>query len=578
MKKLLSLLLLVSMLASLGVTLASCASDKPNTDGGFTYEDDNNKTPDKDNNDDNNDDTNGDNGDDDPQTPTPPPVTDPREEDYAYTPYLPTEMPEIRVTTDEAEGHKNEFATSITDISQKWNDEIQYVGCNVTVGNCDSAYTLSADGQIKVRGNYTIMFPKQPFRLKFNSKQNLLGMNDGQKYKSWVLLAEWKDSSMLFDPTAYFLGQTILGSDGYYCTDYRLVKLYLNDTYWGVYLLAEQQQTGTGRVDIAEPEKDYIGTDIGYFVEYDGYYDKEDPAKGGDYTFTIDYNTNAPLKEASGATADAAFYRGYTIKSDIYSDAQQAFVKKYFGNAYIALSEAVVNGVAYTIDDHGDLTLREDMTPEDAIRSIIDVQSLVDTYILNEICCDYDLHWSSFYLSLDMSATGNKKITFCAPWDFDTAFGSKNSSKCVNKEGETKYSGKGACENAEGLYAGNNRNPWLLLLVNETWFTDAVEAKWAELLKYDVLDRALAQIETVTELYETQMIENATRAWDRKTTWQYSTPQVYHVGDPSPTKELVNTIANCKTQAEASARLYKWLTLRFNALNKIWGDGTLLYK
>ena len=35
---------------------------------------------------------------------------------------------------------------------------------------------------------------------------------------------------------------------------------------WGVYLLCEQQQTGTGRVDITEPEGGYKGTDIGYLV------------------------------------------------------------------------------------------------------------------------------------------------------------------------------------------------------------------------------------------------------------------------------------------------------------------------
>ncbi len=576
MKKIVSLLLLLSLVASVILGMVSCITPAAPDD----------LTPD--------DNLNPGEQPDDPNTPDDPVVDptpadptdnpsaakpapdDPRAADYSYASYLPAEMPEIRVVTDDG---SNDFALKINSIDQKWNNEIEYVGCTVSVGNCEEQYALSAKSQIKVRGNYTVTFPKQPFRLKFEKKQNLLGMNDGNKYKSWVLLADWKDSSMLQNLTSYFLAKNILGSDGYYSTDYRLVKLYLNDIYWGVYLLAEQQQTGEGRVDIAEPEDDYTGTDIGYFFEYDGYH-VEEAASGGDPTFTIPYNDNAPLKEHSGATADSAYYRGYTIKSDIYADAQTAFIQKWMTNAYIALSETVINGNIYTLDAEGNLVSAPDMTEEEAVKSIVDVQSLVDTYILNEICCDYDLHWSSFYMSVDMSAAGNKKLTFCAPWDFDTAFGAKDSTLRKNNPGETKYSDKYACENARGIYAGNNRNPWMLLLVNEDWFTDAVKVKWAEVVRYDVLERARAQMDYITTIYEEEMIENATRKWDEKWQGQYKGGYTYQVGDPCPDswKELVGDIASCKTQAQASARLWGWFTRRVNYLNEVWGDGSNVFK
>ncbi len=520
-------------------------------------------------------DTTGENPSDDPPGTEP---EDPRAADYAYTPYLPSEMPSIRVQT--ASNTLN-FATDIKYIDQKWQDEIQYEACTVSVGDCDTAYTISnASAQIKVRGNYTITFPKQPFRLKFTEKQGMLGMNDGQKYKSWVLLAEWKDSSMLFDATAYYLGNTILGSDGYYCTDYRFVNLYLNGTYWGVYLLAEQQQTGKGRVDIPEPETDtkepYLGADIGYFIEYDGYYDKEPALEH----FSIDYNNNAPFLDQNQNPVDTDFFRGYTIKSDIYSQAQNTYIQKYVNNTYTALHKTLFSDEIHVLDSNLNLcagSLMGIRDKETAIRRLIDVQSLVDTYILNEICCDYDLHWSSFYMSVDLSNTGSKKLTFCAPWDFDTAFGAK---KMFYNASTTQYSNLDSCPTGEGYYAGANRNPWLILLINEEWFMDEVKAKWAEIVKYKLPQKALEQMETVTTRYMSDMQANAAIQWPEKYRGQYTKGYVQQIGDPCPDsfKELVPRIANCKTQAQASAQLNMWLSTRFNYLNReCWGDGTNLF-
>jgi len=36
-------------------------------------------------------------------------------------------------------------------------------------------------------------------------------------------------------------------------------------------------------------------------------------------------------------------------------------------------------------------------------------------YIINEITCDADLYFSSFYMDVDFSKDGNKKLRFEAP-------------------------------------------------------------------------------------------------------------------------------------------------------------------
>ena len=178
------------------------------------------------------------------------PINDPRAEAYGYKEHISDVMPRIDVTT--ADG-SNEFATKY-DRNDKLAGKIDYVDCTITTSNCDEDYILNeAVCEIKVRGNYTLNYAKKPFRLKFDKKQKMFGLNDNAKAKSWVLLADWKDRSLSNNATNFFLGNTILASDGYYSSDYRHVEVYLNGKYWGVYLLAEQQQLNEYLIDLTEP-------------------------------------------------------------------------------------------------------------------------------------------------------------------------------------------------------------------------------------------------------------------------------------------------------------------------------------
>ena len=92
---------------------------------------------------------------------------------------------------------------------------------------------------------------------------------------------------MLKTATALFLAQNTLGADGYYCTDYRFVHLYINDVYWGMYLLAEQQEVNPGRVDIAENEAGSTDRYTGYLMEYDAYFNEEAALPNSDPVFQV---------------------------------------------------------------------------------------------------------------------------------------------------------------------------------------------------------------------------------------------------------------------------------------------------
>lgn len=469
-----------------------------------------------------------------------------RSDDYAYRPQITEEMPVIRIDT--ADG-SNYFAT-VPDRDMKLRDEIEYVDATVSVSDGDNSVIEDVVAKVKARGNYTLNYEKKPLRIKFDKKQSMLGLNGGKKFKNWVLLADWKDLSLSNNSTALYLGKTILGSDGYYSSDYRNVEVYLNGEYWGVYLLVEQQEAKgeDGRTSAPEVKDNYTGTDIGYFVEYDGYYTDEIymPNGAGDPAFEVYYSTvsgdRAMPKRLNGETVWWDMQKGYTVKSDIYDDAQLDFVSSYFGNAYKIAYEAAYNNALYKFNDDYTDIIPTTGTVQETVSAVIDVQSLVDMYILSEIACDPDIAWSSFYISLDMTESGSKKLIFEAPWDFDSAFGIKWN--FVN--------------NGTGMYAANSDNPWFILLIHQDWFMQMVKDKWAELCHYGVLGTAVDLVLRQKKVYETYYAKNFTR-WKNRIIWGND--------------ELIWELNSYTTQGEAADYLYHWLFKRINYLNRQWGNG-----
>ena len=175
--------------------------------------------------------------------------------------------------------------------------EPYYEDCIITLRSKDGDVMLdSADAKVKVRGNWTTVYDKKPLRIKFTEKQSLLGLNNGAEQKNWLLLAEYKDASMLRNKAALYASREILGDHGLYAADLDFVQVEINGEYLGLYLLSDTQQVSSHRVNITKPEKDYTGTDIGYFIEYDGYFENEDEL----HKFPLDLAGNAPLMTFNG--------------------------------------------------------------------------------------------------------------------------------------------------------------------------------------------------------------------------------------------------------------------------------------
>ena len=442
-----------------------------------------------------------------------------------------------------------------------------YEACTVTLRDADGTLLLDrANADVKVRGNWTTSYDKKPLRIKFTESQNLLGLNDGAAFKSWVLLAEYKDASLLRNKTALAVARELLADDGLYTSDAAFTEVVINGQYWGVYLLAEQQQVNKDRVDITEVPESYTGTDIGFFLEFDSYFWTEDPLQ----QFRVDYADNAALipfdgEDGNGETmkclSDPEYgYKsdiGFSIKSDIYAKEQRDFIASFVNNVYYIMYAAAYKNEAYVFDDtYSEIRKTTEITPQEAVERVVNVSSLADAYLINEVLCDADVYLTSFYMSADFGPSGDKKLTFEAHWDFDSALGNKD-----------------RCSDGTGFYAANivpdvnggpgnggdynSINPWLAVLAYEDWYRDIIRKQWTAAYDSGVFDRVYAMIESDQSLYSEAFDRNYDK-WD-------------NINNRSSFgQELSPQAAACYSHREASEHLLEWLQSRVDFLNEYW--------
>ncbi|GBU25139.1 hypothetical protein R83H12_01779 [Fibrobacteria bacterium R8-3-H12] len=254
-------------------------------------------------------------------------------------------------------------------------DRVNYVPMQFVLtdqNNPDNNISLIAedfsDGGIRGRGNTSWIWgqPKQPYRIKFNKKQSLFGL---EKAKSWILLANYFDLTLIKNSFAFELGRRLSVP---YTPSYNYVELYLNGEYRGNYMLTEHKEVAPGRVDIDPTE--------GWFIEIDRFYDEEPKFR------TTNYNLPVMIKSPDFGTNSA--------------DPMYDFVKDDLNE--LCDSIASVN------------------FPENGYRDLIDMKSIINYFLVNVITLNGDFNIpGSVYFHKDKEG----KISGGILWDFDTGFG-----------------------------------------------------------------------------------------------------------------------------------------------------------
>jgi hypothetical protein len=301
------------------------------------------------------------------------------------------------------------------------NSKETYVNGTIAVQNVEDKHRIDSLAiQVRGRGNYTWGSQidsngKVPYKIKLSEKQNLLGQGNG-KSKDWTLLADHCDQSLLRNYTTMNFARKLEGI--VWNSSATSVDLYINGEYRGVYLLCEQNEVGEHRVNITE-NTDVSGSTVdqtGYLIQLSGY--AEDPM------FTIN---DTKYEMVSDLSADKRV-----------ADAQINYMKKYLQSCW----DAVCTG------------------DQAKIAKLMDIDSIVDTYIVEELFKNLDAGWDSFFMYKDV----NDLLHFGPIWDFDQTGGNADV----------------GCENYTNLQAGNS-NIWYRQLLEYSWFCNLVGQRWNDL-------------------------------------------------------------------------------------------------
>lgn len=473
-------------------------------------------------------------------------------------------LPELRFTYDPADPNAN-FATVATksDLSRP------EVEGSFTLSNCpDQFKKTDMSGTLKVRGNQTAGWSKKGFRIKLTSKTNLLGLNDGQKFKKWILLADAKDTCLVRTALGLFISKaTIKDGDNVWSSDFCPVNVYLNDKYWGYYYLAEQKEVKPGRVMLPENDKDsgYEGVDIGYCFELDHYADAQqsdeasEVKKGadGDPTFKIQYKPEMVRGNVQGSLA-AGGIDTYTLLSDI-SDGpagvhidhtnsnQVSFIKKRLEALYTVLYYAT-KGTAKEINESGQV-VNSSKKVEEIMEQYFDLKAWADGIIINAFSCPPDLGYSSFYMSYDNSPTGDKRLRFDVPWDFDSNFGNRN----------------GFITNGdENVYVDRTHNMWIQLFYKLDFFVNKyVKAKWNTMREEKAFEEMFKMMKIYFFDYDLEIQKNH-KKWPQN--------DAAHM-PPNNFDEIRNPFKEPSKYKDAETETIRWCTTRVNYLEKQWGTG-----
>ena len=494
-------------------------------------------------------------------------------------------LPELRFTFDK-NNPDADFATKATksDLSRP------EVSGTYSLSNCPDQYKFSGlTGGMKVRGNQTAGWSKKGFRMKFDSKVNILGLNGGQKYKKWILLADAKDTCLIRTAMGLYMSKAIVGDyDKVWVSEYTPVTVYLNDQYWGFYYLCEQKEVKEGRINLAEPDTGYTGVDIGYCFELDHYADAagardeaSEVKKGasGDPTFRVRYlddtgKDNMQQGRPSGSLATGQVYT-YTMLSDItdcteldkhcqadYSKVgnngapsspytktsnsnQLTFIRGRLEALYTVLYCAG-KGIAKDIDANNNV-ISTSLSVQETITKNFDLEAWVDGYIINAVCIPPDLGYSSFYMSFDNTPTGEKKLRFDCPWDFDSNFANRNG-LYINADGDE--------------YCNNTYNTWLYSFSKISFFKDMVKAKWNALRNAQSFEGMFRMIRKSFADYDGEIKRN-----------HYKWPQNDAAHQPPNNfDEIRNPFKDPAKYKDAEAETISWLSKRVNYLEKQWGQ------
>lgn len=298
---------------------------------------------------------------------------------------------------------------------------------------------------VRVRGNSTANLAKKPYKLKFSTKQKLLGKGYANA-KKWTLLANHGDKTLLRNALTSLMGER---AELPFNPAAKFVDLTMNGQYVGNYQLSDQVEVRSHRVDISE--QDYPLTAAsnisgGYLLEADGFRDFK--------TEHDVYNTGQSPTGFYSQSKNVPIHIHYPDDEEIESR-QVSYIQNHINNFETRL-------FSQRFDD-----------PLAGYRPMVDSMTLANWYICTEISANIDGFFSTyFYKQRD-----DIRLFWGPLWDYDIAYNNDNRTD------------RGGLSNTErqlmkdyGYGSTNGCRQWIQRMWQDPWFARLVNRRYHELI------------------------------------------------------------------------------------------------
>jgi len=224
----------------------------------------------------------------------------------------------------------------------------------------------------------------------------------------------------------------------------------LNDAYQGIYILMEKIKQGGNRLDIADLRPvDNAGDEV-----------------TGGYLLKIDKTSGSPSRNwtssyiSGGGTGKVLFQIEYP-KMELITTQQFNYIKNY------------VNAFEQSIHDENPLN------PKAAYRSMMDMASFVNYFLINELTRNVDGFRLSTYFYKDKDSKGGK-LTMGPTWDYNLSFGNADYYDGYLPQGWA-YNKLEMSEQGKADYV---QTPfWWGKLMRDSVFVNSLKSRWSSLRK-----------------------------------------------------------------------------------------------
>ena len=282
----------------------------------------------------------------------------------------------------------------------------------------DGSLEMAAEiPSFKTRGNSTFYASKKPFQFRLEKKEPLAGM---QKNKTWILLANWFDISLIRDQMIFDLCREIGMSS---TPDCRQTDLYVNGAYLGTYLLTEKIQIKKGRLEITDLEETLES--LNGAEAYEAAQFKK--GKGSTLTRLRWFDVKEPTDITGGFLLEIEKelqYSKMTSAPGFVTDAGMCVVVKEPSHAGFR----EVDYIGTLINDFHNGLLQPDGISKATGKhysSYIDMRSFGLKIALEEFTCNFDVRASSQFLYKD-SDRADARVFAGPAWDYDLSCGNKD--------------------------------------------------------------------------------------------------------------------------------------------------------